>query len=96
MNGNDVYQWVYLNGTALSTSSIEDIDNNSIEVRVSGNSLYATGQVSAIEIYSVTGFLEAKSAGESIDLNDLVPGIYIVKITDNSGYVHTIKISHSK
>ena len=96
VDGNDVYQWVILNGTATSTSSIEDIDNNSIEVRVSGNSLYATGQVSAIEIYSVTGFLEAKSAGESINLSDLAPGIYIVKVTDNSGYVHTIKISHSK
>ena len=96
VDGNDVYQWVILNGTATSTSSIEDIDNNSIEVRVSGNSLYATGQVSAIDIYSVTGFLEAKSAGESINLSDLAPGIYIVKVTDNSGYVHTIKISHSK
>ena len=94
VDGNDVYQWIMLNGVATGTSSIDDIDNNSVAIHADGNNLYVTGQVSAVEVYSVTGFLKAKSTGESINLNDLVPGIYIVKATDKSGCIHTAKISH--
>lgn len=98
VDGNDVYQWIMLNGVATedSTTQIESIHDNSGAIHLDNNYLYATGQVSTIEIFSITGIIEAKSTGESISLNDLAPGIYLAKVTDRNGLIHTEKILHRK
>ena len=98
VDGKDVYQWIMLNGVATeeSTTQIESFYDNSVALHLHNNFLNVTGHVSTIKIFSITGALEAKSAGESISLTDFVPGIYIVKVTDQSGYIHTTKISLRK
>lgn len=98
INGNDVYQWIALYGatTNQSTTQIELPYDNSTKIEIDSNIINATGEVSDIKIYSITGHLEAESTGENIDLNDLAPGIYIIKVTNKNGDVHISKISHSK
>ena len=98
VNGNDVYQWIYLYGTATGTSSIEDIDNETISTRIVGDMLSVSGETPAsIEVFSTAGAVVAQcNDSSSLNIASLPAGIYIVIVSDKSGYVHTAKISHCK
>ena len=97
VNGNDVYQWVYLNGTALSTSSIEDIGNgNGLSTRIVGDILYVSEEhISSIEIFSTAGTIVSKcNESSSVNISSLPSGIYIMKVvtTDERTIIEKLSI----
>ncbi|GLU51200.1 hypothetical protein Dfri01_06610 [Dyadobacter frigoris] len=56
--------------------------------------LYINGSVKAVKFYDVSGKLvyERSVPFSHIDLRATTPGIYIVKITDHKGLIHTGKV----
>lgn len=78
-----------------STVGVEDITNNGADfgVRVDAFNIEINGvDVADVEIYSVTGTLVAKDADANVNISSLASGVYIVKVTDVTGYVYTAKI----
>lgn len=74
---------------------MEDLTNNGADfgVRVDAFNIEINGvDVADVEIYSVTGTLVAKDADAKVNISSLASGVYIVKVTDVTGYVYTAKI----
>ena len=97
VNGNDVYQWIFLNGEATNPSSgIENVDDNgALSIRIIGETLYVSGiSASYIELYSTAGAIVAKCIDcNSLDIASLPNGIYIAKVVADNGKAFVKKIS---
>ena len=96
VNGNDVFQWIFLNGEAKDPSSkVEGIGNNASSIRIIGKTLYVSGTAPAsIEIYSTAGSIVSKCYDSpTLNISALPLGIYIAKITTANGQTLIKKIS---
>ena len=97
VDGNDVYQWIFLNGEATDPSSgIGNIDNNTTySTRIIEKNIYVYGiSPSSIEVYSTAGTIVAKCNDSStLNIGSLPRGIYIAKIVSADGKTFIEKLS---
>ena len=94
--GNDVYQWILLNGTATS-SPTQITGTNCDEIfslLMKDSELTVSGiQPKRIEIMATNGAIVAECDNSAtINIGNLSPGIYIVKIHTDKGNVISHKI----
>ncbi|MGY0391619.1 alpha-amylase family glycosyl hydrolase [Bizionia sp. KMM 8389] len=88
---------MYGNATTLSTNEFNQQETFRIFPNPAKDSFKINASISQIEIYDLTGkriksFKGRFSSSDSFDISDLNEGLYIIKVTDNSGNNETTKL----
>jgi hypothetical protein len=82
--------------SVLNTDKFELTDSVSLYPNPSANYFTISGNMSKVEVYSITGQLVATFASQSLDyqynVSQLNRGIYLVKATDNNNRTKTMRL----
>ena len=82
--------------SVLNTDKFELTDSVSLYPNPSANYFTISGNMSKVEVYSITGQLVATFASQSLDyqynVSQLKSGVYLVKATDNNNRTKTMRL----
>ena len=82
--------------SVLNTDKFELTDSVSLYPNPSANYFTISGNMSKVEVYSITGQLVATFGSQSLDyqynVSQLKSGVYLVKATDNNNRTKTMRL----